>query len=219
MVDTEIVQLHHAGHRDEALRRFAEQYQSRLYALTRRLLGNHDEARDVLQEIFMHVDKSLGTFKGESSLYTWAVRLATNVCLNYKRKFDRVNRHTPLDEALPNAVLLPTERPRDNPDAMCRTQFRQYLVEHALQKLPATQRAVVVLCDLEGMTAPEAAKMLGVNTNVVKSRLHRARAALRRVIGKEFEALGVEVGGTHNFECTQQYLSTHARNAQVSELR
>jgi DNA-directed RNA polymerase specialized sigma24 family protein len=72
------------------------------------------------------------------------------------------------------------------------------------------QRAVVVLCDLEEMTAPEAAKMLGVNTNVVKSRLHRARAALKRVIGKEFEALGVEVDGTHNFECTQQYLSTRA---------
>ena len=80
---------------------------------------------------------------------------------------------------------------------------RQYLVEHALQQLPATQRAVVVVCDLEEMTAPEAAKMLGVNTNVVKSRLHRARAALRRVIAKEFEALGVEVDGTHNFECTQ----------------
>lgn len=209
-MDTEIVQLHKAGHRDEALRRFAEQYQSRLYALARRLLGNPDEARDVLQEIFIHVDKSLPNFKGESSLYTWAVRLATHVCFNYKRKFDRVNRHTPLDEALPQAVLMPTEHPRDNPDAMCRTQFRQYLVEHALEKLPAKQRAVVALCDLEGMTAPEAAKMLGVNTNAVKSRLHRARAALRRVIGKEFEALGVEVDGTHNFECTQQYLSTRA---------
>ena len=83
-------------------------------------------------------------------------------------------------------------------------------IKHALQKLPATQRAVMVLCDLEEMTAPEAAKMLGVNANVVKSRLHRARAALRRVIGKEFEALGVEVDGTHNFECTQPYLSTRA---------
>jgi RNA polymerase sigma-70 factor, ECF subfamily len=119
------------------------------------LLGNPDEARDVLQEIFIQVDKSLPNFKGESSLYTWVVRLATNVCFNCKRKFDRVNRHTPLDDALPQAVLLPTERPRDNPDAMCRTQFRQYLVEHALQQLPATQRAVVVLCDLEGMTAPK----------------------------------------------------------------
>jgi RNA polymerase sigma-70 factor (ECF subfamily) len=82
MVDTEIVQLHHAGHHDWALRRFAEQYQSRLYALARRLLGNPDEARDVLQEIFIQVDKSLPNFKGESSLYTWVVRLATNVCFN-----------------------------------------------------------------------------------------------------------------------------------------
>ena len=161
-----------------------------------------------MQEVFIHVDQSLANFKGESSLYTWAVRLATNVCFNYKRKFDRGNRHTPLDEALPQAVLLPTERPRDNPDAMCRTQFRQYLVEHALQKLPATQRVVMVLCDLEGMAAPEAAEMLGVSTNVVKSRLHRARVALRRVIGKEFETLWVAVDGTHDLECTQQYFLT-----------
>jgi RNA polymerase sigma-70 factor, ECF subfamily len=91
---------------------------------------------------------------------------------------------------------------------VCRTQFRQYLVAQALQQLPETQRAAIVWCDLEGMTASATAEMLGVTTNVVKSRLHRARAALRRVIGKEFEAVGIEVDGTDDLECTRQYFLT-----------
>jgi hypothetical protein len=84
MMDAEIVQLHQEANLEESLRRFAATYQLRLYTLARRLLGNHDDALDALQEILMRMDKSLPTFKGESSLYTWAFRLATNVCLNYK---------------------------------------------------------------------------------------------------------------------------------------
>ena len=205
--DQEIIQWYREGRRAEALRRFAETYQARLYALTRRLLGNHDDALDALQEILIHVDQSLPKFKGESTLYTWAFRLATNVCLNFKRRLDRVNNGTPLDEVLINAMVLSTKRPSDNPDVMCRTQFRQYLVEQGLLNLPETQRAVLALCDLEGMTAPEVAKLLGINTNAVKSRLHRARAALKNMIDKEFKELGIEIADIHTFECTQHYLT------------
>ena len=93
------------------------------------------------------------------------------------------------------------------------TQFRQYLVEQALLKLPETQRAVLVLCDLEEMTAPEVAKVLGMQTNAVKSRLHRARATLKKIVDREFEALGVEVDGIHTFECTWQYLTAASSSA------
>ena len=86
MMDTEIVRLHREGKRAESLDRFAEKYQARLLALARRLVGNHEDALDALQEILLQVDRSLPKFKGESSLYTWAFRLATNVCLNYQRK-------------------------------------------------------------------------------------------------------------------------------------
>ena len=212
-MDTEIVRLHREGKRAESLRRFAEKYQARLLALARRLVGNHEDALDALQEILIHVDQSLPKFKGESSLYTWAFRLATNVCLNYKRRLGRTNSHAPLDEASRDAVLLPVARADDNPDTTCRARFRQHLVEQALLKLPETQRAVLVLCDLEDMAASEIAKVLQVNVNVVKSRLHRARATLKRMVEKEFEALGVDVDGVHTFECTWQYLSASAKDA------
>jgi RNA polymerase sigma-70 factor (ECF subfamily) len=212
MMDTEIVGLHKDGKRAESLRRFAEKYQARLLALARRLLGNHEDALDALQEILIHVDQSLPKFKGESSLYTWAFRLATNVCLNYKRRLGRTNSYSPLDEALRDAVLLPVARPDDNPDASCQARFRQHLVEQALLKLPETQRAVLVLCDLEDMTASEIAKVLQISVNVVKARLHRARAKLKSIVEKEFETLGVEVDGVHNFECTWQYLSATAKD-------
>ena len=212
MIDTEIVRLHREGQRAESLDRFAEKYQARLLALARRLLGNHEDALDALQEILLQVDRSLPNFKGESSLYTWAFRLATNVCLNYQRKLGRTNGYAPLDEASSDAILLPVARPDDNPDTGCRARFRQRLVEQALLKLPETQRAVLVLCDLEDMTAAETAEVLQISANVVKSRLHRARAALKRMVEKEFEALGVEVDGVHDFECTWQYLTANAKD-------
>jgi RNA polymerase sigma-70 factor (ECF subfamily) len=211
-VDTEIVRLHREGKRAESLDRFAEKYHARLLALARRLVGNHEDALDALQEILLHIDRSLPKFKGESSLYTWAFRLASNVCLNYRRKLGRTNSAAPLDDGFKDAVLLPVARPNDNPDTSCRARFRQRLVEQALLKLPETQRAVLVLCDLEDMTAAETAEVLQISTNVVKSRLHRARAALKRMVEKEFEALGVEVDGVHDFECTWQYLTASAKD-------
>jgi RNA polymerase sigma-70 factor (ECF subfamily) len=212
-MDTEIVRLHKEGQRAESLRRFAEKYQARLLGLARRLLGNHDDALDALQEILIQVDQSLPKFKGESSLYTWAFRLATNCCLNYKRKLDRTNSYAPLDEPLRDAILLAVPEPDENPDSKCRARFRQHLVEQALLKLPETQRAVLVLGDLEDMSASEIAEILQVSVNVVKSRLHRARATLKRTVEKDFEALGVEVDGVHTFECTWQYLSANANAA------
>jgi RNA polymerase sigma-70 factor (ECF subfamily) len=210
--------LHREGERGESLRRFAEKYQARLLALARRLIGNHEDALDALQEILIHVDRSLPKFKGESSLYTWAFRLATNVCLNYQRRLGRTNGQTPLDEASREAVLLPAARPDDNPDTSCRARFRQHLVEQALLKLPETQRSVLVLSDLEDMAASEIAEVLQVNVNVVKSRLHRARATLKRTVEKEFEALGVDVDGVHTFECTWEYLSASAKDAVPASL-
>jgi RNA polymerase sigma-70 factor (ECF subfamily) len=213
MMDTEIVQLHREGERAESLRRFAEKYQGRLLALAGRLLGNHEDAPDALQEIFIQVDQSLPKFRGESSLYTWAFRLATNVCLNYKRGLARTNNSAPLDEGLRDAVLLPVARPDDNPDTSCGSRFRRHLVEQALLRLPETQRAVLVLCDLEDMTASETARVLQISVNVVKSRLHRGRASLKRIVEKDFAALGVELDGVHSFECTWQYLSATANAA------
>lgn len=206
-MDTEIIRLHKAGKRDESLRRFAEKYQSRLYAVARRQIGNNEDALDAVQEILIHFDESLPKFKGESSLYTWTFRLAMNVCLNYKRKHSRANQYAPLDEKTINIGLLTSESPADNPDTMCRTRFRQYVVEQALLELPEAQRAVLVLCDLEEMTAPQVAQVLEINPNAVKSRLRRARLAFKRIVDKEFQALGIEADGLHAFECTHQYLS------------
>lgn len=206
-MDTEIIRLHSEGKRDESLRKFAEKYQSRLYAVARRQIGNNADALDAVQEILIHFDESLPKFKGESSLYTWTFRLAMNVCLNYKRKHSRANQSAPLDEKTLNTGLLISESPADNPDVMCRTRFRQYVVEQALLELPDAQRAVLVLCDLEEMTAPQVAQVLEINPNAVKARLRRARLAFKKIVDREFEALGIEADGLHAFECTHRYLS------------
>jgi RNA polymerase sigma-70 factor, ECF subfamily len=216
MMDTEIVRLHREGKRAESLRSFAENYQARILMLARRLLGNQEDARDALQEILIQVDQSMPKFKGESSLYTWAFRLATNCCLNYKRRLGRRKSYAPLDQGLRDAVLLPIAQADNNPDTSCRARFRTHVVEQALVKLPETQRAVLVLSDLEDMTASEIAQVLQISVNVVKSRLRRARAALKRIVEKDFAALGVEVDGVHTFECTWQYLTAKANEPMLA---
>lgn len=205
--DQSIVRLHREGRREESLRRFVEEYQSRLYLLSYRMLGNHDDAMDALQEILMHVDRSLPRFKGDSSLYTWAYRLGANVCLNLRRKIDPMNNHTELNTEMPDTVLMPVERPDENPDEMCKTRFKKYLVHRALLKLPETQRIVLVLHDLEEMSSPEVAGILGIDANAVKSRLHRARAMFKNTISEYFQTHGIEENDILSSDCTREYLT------------
>lgn len=209
-IDQDIIRLHREGRRGEALRRFAEEYQSRLYSLGYRMLGNHDDTMDALQEILIHVDKSLPRFKGDSSLYTWAYRLSANVCLNLRRKFGPTNNHAELKEEMPDNILMPVERPNENPDEMCKTTFKKYLVQRALLNLPETQRIVLVLHDIEGMTAPEIATILDIEANAVKSRLHRARAMLKNIISRYFQMHGVEERDILSSDCTREYLTAPA---------
>lgn len=191
-VDQDIIRLYHDGDRETALKLFVDEYQSKLYSLAYRMLGNHDDAVDALQEILLQVNRSLKAFSGKSSLYTWVYRLGTNVCLNFREKRNRAGKQVEWDDNLLSAVLNPVERPNEDPDKMCETKYKQFLVQQAILKLPETQRIILVLHDLEGISVPEVAGILNINITAAKSRLHRGREALRRIIGKGFEVKGME---------------------------
>ncbi|HUW63149.1 MAG TPA: RNA polymerase sigma factor [Spirochaetia bacterium] len=160
--------------------------------LAYRMLGNYDDAMDALQEILIQVNRSLETFKGDSNLYTWVYRLSSNVCLNFRKKRSRTGNQVEWDENITQSVMLPIERPNEDPDKMCETKYKQFLVQQAILTLPETQRMVLVLHDLEGISSPEVARNLNINANAVKSRLHRGRAALRTIIRRGFEVKGME---------------------------
>jgi RNA polymerase sigma-70 factor, ECF subfamily len=190
-VDQEILRLYNAGDQERALKLFTNQYQTKLYSMAYRMLGNHDDAMDALQEILLQVHRSLRTFKSQSSLYTWVYRLSSNVCLNYRKKRSRTTHQIEWDESL-QAAMLAIERPNEDPDKMCESKYNQFLVQQAILKLPETQRMLLVLHDLEGLALTEVASILNINTNAAKSRLHRGRAALRKIISKGFVVKGME---------------------------
>lgn len=199
LTDEEILHFFNEGDKERALKLFINQYQARLYSLTYRMLGNHDDAMDALQEIFIQINRSLQTFKGRSSLYTWVYRLSSNICFNFRKKRSKTNRQMEWDEGLQSA-MLPIERPNEDPDTMCETKYNQFLVQQAILKLPETQRVLLILHDLEGLSVPDAASILNINTNAAKSRIHRARAALRNIISKGFVVKGMEGVGVFTSE-------------------
>jgi RNA polymerase sigma-70 factor (ECF subfamily) len=158
-----------------------EQHQRMVYQLALHLLGDHNEALDVSQEVFLRVFRTLGTFKGQSSLRTWIYRIVVNQAWNRQRWWRRRRQgdQVSLDEhvrargerAFPDAGLAP-DRLLDQKETADR-------VWRALEQLPFEQRTAIVLREIDGLSYEEIAFSLGVAGGTVKSRLARAREALR----------------------------------------
>jgi RNA polymerase sigma-70 factor (ECF subfamily) len=155
-----------------------------VFSLATRLLGDSEEARDVAQDVFLQVYRTLGRFEGRSSLKTWIYRIVVNHCHNRRRLWSRRARGAsrPLDELTANdeAKLSATERGACSPYEQVRLAERAARVQEALLALPFRHRAVVVLRDVEGLSCEEVAEALGLPAGTVKSRLSRARETLRR---------------------------------------
>jgi RNA polymerase sigma-70 factor, ECF subfamily len=170
----------------------------------RRLLQDEAEADDAVQESFLSAFAHLHTFRGQARLSTWIHRIAVNVCLMRLRQ--RIALAPALesdacDEALDS--LLPrylADGHRADPlpawsegvDALAERRELCGRVRQLVQSLPEPHRTVLVLRDLEELSTEETANLLGVRVNAVKTRLHRARQALRTML--ERELLGEELG-------------------------
>ena len=166
-------------------------YESKVYRLAIRMLRNPQDAEDALQETFLQVFRGLAGFEGRSKFSTWLFRLATNVCLMRIR-----HRETEPSKLLPLEDYLPKLEEGDSPqmmdwadrpeDALLSKESREKMME-ALDKLPPEYRAVFILRDIEGFSNAETGESLGISVAAVKSRLHRARLALRGMLSGYFE--------------------------------
>jgi RNA polymerase sigma-70 factor (ECF subfamily) len=161
-------------------------YQDRIYRLIQRLVSGSDMVDDLAQEVFIRAYRSLGDFKGESSLYTWLYKIALNLCRNYYRTRGRRPAHEELDEA---DGAIGVEAAGGTPeDEIFRKEFWDHL-RQGLDELPAEQREAVVFCDLEGMSYEEMAIVIGVPIGTVRSRIFRGRRALQQRLAP-FHAAG-----------------------------
>jgi RNA polymerase sigma-70 factor, ECF subfamily len=156
-------------------------YQDRLFNSVLRLTDNAEDARDVVQEAFLHAYQSLHSFKGDALFFTWLYRIAVNTAISMKRKKRVVLRIQPAGEG-GNAIepLDPSETNR--PGHALEMAEEERRVHEALAKLSPEHRSVLVMKDMEGMKYEEMAEILGVPVGTIRSRLHRARLEMRDIL-------------------------------------
>jgi len=168
-----------------AFRAIIKTHNQRLYRIARGVVRNDAEAEDVVQEAYMRAFANLGAFRGEASLSTWLSRIVINEALGRLRRRKRIVAMPENPEA--QIIRFPLN-PSDDPErTMAQRQQRQILalVERATDSLPDVYRTVFVARVIEGLSIEETADLLGVRAETVKTRLHRARALVRRALDDE----------------------------------
>ena len=175
---------------DAAYAELLQDHGGRLLATARRLLSNEQDAQDAVQEAFLSVFKAIDRFDGKSKLYTWLHRIVTNAAL-MKLRSRRRSPERPIEELLPTYQddghqTHPSQEWTETADAAAERREVRELVRRSIDKLPENYRTVLFLRDIEEVDTEETARQLGVSTGVVKTRLHRARQALRTLLDPHF---------------------------------
>ena len=154
-----------------------DRYKDRAYALASRLLGNREEAEEILQDAFVKAYRSLADFRGESRFGTWFYRILYNACMT--RVSRRQGSAASLDD--PETIGGESAIASNDPDALesITEEERFEILDAEMQKLPEKFRAVLVLFYVQGQKYEEIAKVLDLPLSTVKTHLFRARALLR----------------------------------------
>ncbi len=169
--------------RSAAFGELVSRYQDRLYNSVYRLLGDGEDARDVVQEAFLNAYQSLRSFKGESLFFTWLYRIAVNSAISYKRKQKSIARFGGTGPAEP---MDPSEASR--PEHAMEMAEEERRVHAALSRLSPEHRMVLIMKDMDGQKYEEMAAILHVPIGTIRSRLHRARLELRDILLQEEKA-------------------------------
>lgn len=161
----------------EAFGELVLKYQDRLYATLVHLLGSMADARDVSQEAFLSAFEKLGSFRRESSFYSWLFRIAYNAAVTSRRKHRLVPAGARLESETPNEPV--DHQPDSDPTSRLQTAESRAQVRQALESLEPEFRDPLILKEIEGLRYEEIAKVLACPIGTVRSRIHRARHLLR----------------------------------------
>lgn len=180
MDDRAVIEQVLAGDND-AFGILVERYQTKIYNLALRMCGNEDDAFDLAQESFLRAWRNLGSFQFESAFSTWLFRLCSNICLDFLRAKKRraaVSLTMTDDEGEENQLEVPD--PGKTPEEAVFAAEDRELLTRALNELPADQREILTLRAIDDLSYSEIARILNLQEGTVKSRLSRARTALRK---------------------------------------
>ena len=162
-------------------------HQDRVYSFCARMLSDREGALDAAQEVFLSAWRNLSGFRGDAALSTWLLRIAANACLNRIRRRKSLSEREapwpePSGEAGEGIMFQPAGGDADRPDRLAEASEMREILTEALSHLDEGSRWMVLLSDVEGFSYEEIATLAEVPVGTVKSRLHRARMAMRRLL-------------------------------------
>jgi RNA polymerase sigma-70 factor, ECF subfamily len=166
---------------EDACADLVNEHQRLVYQLSLNLLGDHNEALDLSQEVFLRVFRTIHSFRGQSALRTWIYRIVVNQARNRQRWWRRRHRaqQVSLDEHIRDHGDLPEQNNGGSPDRVLGRKELADRIRIALDNLPFDQRTALVLREIDGLSYEEIGFSLGIAVGTVKSRLARARESLR----------------------------------------
>jgi len=175
---------------DKAFEELVRDNAGRLLAVARRYMKSEEDAQDVVQEAFLSAFRSLDRFQGGSRLSTWLHRITVNAAL-MKLRTRRRKPEESIEDLLPRfqedgRPFRSAIRWRPLPDDLLGQKETRDLVQACVDRLPESYRHVLLLRDIEEFDTEETAEILGISPNAVKTRLHRARQALRGLLNPHF---------------------------------
>jgi len=181
--DEELLKKAHGGD-PAAVSTLLAKHEQQVYRYGLRMCGNEADARDVLQETLIAAYRNLGAFRGDAKLSTWLYQIARSFCLKQRRRREGEPAQFDSIETRPAQRLQTDESGTDS-----RTHARQVseVIQAAIGTLPDDHREALVLRDVEGLSAEDAADVVGIEVGALKSRLHRARLALKQRLADVLE--------------------------------
>jgi RNA polymerase sigma-70 factor (ECF subfamily) len=169
--DAELLDGVRNGDRD-AVEELLSQYEASIYRFGLRMCGNEEAAREVLQETLLAAFRNLPGFRGDAAISTWLYQIARSFCIKQRRGEHSAE---PLTDQIGERLAAPSPEP----DAQAHAREIGAALSCAIATLPPEFREALILRDVEGLSAEEAAGIIGIEVGALKSRLHRARAQLR----------------------------------------
>lgn len=188
MSEQELVRLAQQGDQS-AFGQLVTDNEKRIYNLCRRLTGNEQDGEDLAQEAFLNAWKGLARFQGDSSFATWVYRLASNACIDHLRKEKR-------RQNIASAVSLDDDGGEDgwqkelpdnrySPQQELEQKEKRTAIEQALEQVSEEHKQILVMREMSGLSYGEISSVLGLEEGTVKSRIARARTAMRKVLQKD----------------------------------
>ncbi|MEA1926636.1 MAG: sigma-70 family RNA polymerase sigma factor [Candidatus Auribacterota bacterium] len=166
----------------EAFGELVRKYQGKIYGLAYGMVGNHADADDLAQEIFLKTYRNITKFRFKSSFYTWLYRIALNTIISRRKKLHRDSHLELKPQVLDiegSRYLSPRLGGAKGDRALSRKEMKK-AIHRAIDNLSDKHKEVVVMHDIEGMPHKEIAKILSISEGTVRSRLHYARERLQK---------------------------------------